>query len=366
MKIIKVDAIPFRIPMRKVVKFATGQLASVDHVLVRVHTDEGLVGEAEAPSRPMVYGETPQSIVAAVSKWLGPSIIGLDPFAISAVWQAFDKMPQNPTAKGAIDIALHDIIGKATGISCRRLLGGYAQEIEVGHILGVGEPEAVAEQALQARSAYGFSNFKLKAGLDAKKDTAVIKSVREALGPDIRLYVDCNHGYDSMTAARTLAQWEPYDLAWVEEPCPGSDRLGRERVARDTALPLMADESAINPSEVMGEILRGHCRLISIKTARTGFTQSAAIRHLCDAAAMATVVGSQGDTDLGTVASLQFACADKSTARYPAELSFMLDIKGGLLTEPPHIEGGRMRTPDGPGLGLCIDEDKLKHFRMDI
>lgn len=365
MRIATIEAIPFRIPMRTKVAFATGSLTALDHVLVRVVTDEGLVGVAEAPARPMVYGETPQSIVAAIREHLAPAAMGLDCFAVARLTEKFGRLEHNPTAKAAVNIALHDLIGQAAGVGCAQLLGGFADSVEVCHILGIGAPEEVADEALAAIEAHGFSTFKLKAGLDPQRDTAMVRAVRSAVGDSVRLTIDCNHGYDSVTAARVLPQWEEFGIGWVEEPCPGFDRLGRARVARDTRLPLMADESAPTPSAVMAEIGRGDCRFISIKTARTGYSDSARIRHLCDAAALATVVGSQGDSDLGTYASLHFACSDPSTARYPAELSFFQTAEGGLLEEPPLIAGGRMALPSGAGLGVRIDSDRLRHIRLD-
>ena len=310
--------------MRAIVSFATGSLAALDHVLVRVWSNEGICGVAEAPSRPMVYGETPQSIVAAIRDHLAPACEGLDVFDTAKIEQRFLRLEHNPTAKAAIDIALSDLMGQAAGVPCVKLLGGWTDSLEVSHILGIGAPEAVAEEAVAAREKFGFTTFKLKAGLDPVRDTAMIRQVRATLGPEIRLTVDCNHGYDSITAARVLPMWEQYDIAWVEEPAPGADRLGRARIARDTRLPLMADESAPSLATVMGEIERADCRFISIKTARTGFAQSRRIRDVCAAAGMATVIGSQGDTDVGTLSSLHFGCSHPATAKYPAELSFYL------------------------------------------
>jgi L-Ala-D/L-Glu epimerase / N-acetyl-D-glutamate racemase len=351
--------------MRATVAFATGSLCALDHVLVRVWTEDGACGVAEAPARPMVYGETPQSIVAAIRDHLGPAAEGLDCFDTAKIEQRFRFLEQNPTAKAAVEIALFDLMGQVAGVPCVKLLGAWTDSIEVSHILGLGTPAKVAEQALTDQEKYGFKAFKLKAGLDPIGDTAMIREVRRAIGPDVHLTVDCNHGFDSVTAARVLPSWEEYDITWVEEPCPGTDRLGRARVARDTRLPLMADESAPNVPAVMEEIRRGDCRFISIKTARTGFVQSGRIRDLCGAAGLATVIGSQGDSDLGTYSSLHFGCSHPATANYPAELSFFMETDGGLLTEPPRVVDGRMSCPALPGLGVQIDEDKLARYRLD-
>ena len=182
MKITKLEAIPFRMPMRETVKFATGQLSALDHVLVRVYTDEGLTGQSEAPSRPMVYGESAISIVAAVRDWFAPALAGLDPFATEQVWARLDLVEHNPTAKAAIDMALHDIIGQAAGVPLYRLLGGWSNEVNLSHILGLGTPPQVAEQAQRLIAQYGFGTLKLKAGIDPVRDTAMVRAVREEIG----------------------------------------------------------------------------------------------------------------------------------------------------------------------------------------
>jgi L-alanine-DL-glutamate epimerase-like enolase superfamily enzyme len=364
MKITKLEAIPFRMPMRETVKFATGQLSALEHVLVRVYTDEGLIGQAEAPSRPMVYGESSISIVAAVRDWFGPALVGLDPFATEQVWTRLERVEHNQTAKGAVDMALHDIIGQACGVPLYRLLGGWSNEVELSHILGLGSAQQVAEQALRLIAEHGFGTLKLKAGIDPKRDTAMVRAVREAVGPSIRLHVDVNHGYSSMVAARVVPEWEPYDIAWVEEPCPGWDVRGRELIAAATSIPIMADESCTTVAAVMDEIRRGTCRLMSIKNARTGYTQSRKIINLCEANGIVPVTGSQGDTEIGAYSSAHFHAAHRCTASGPGELSFFLDTEASLFTEPINIRDGKFTLPDTPGLGLRIDEEKLTRYRM--
>jgi len=244
MLIESVEAIPFRIPLRAKVSFASGHLTSLDHVLVRVRSRDGVVGSAEAPARPMVYGESTASIVHAVREWFGPALIGLDARDVAGRRRRLARVEQNPTAKGAVDIACHDLVARTLTMPLRHLLGGVQDRVEVSHILGIGDPQAVADEAIRLRETLGITTFKLKAGLDPSRDTALIETVRHRLGDEVRLTVDCNHGYDPQTAAATLPGWEDFGVAWVEEPCPGEVALGPSSIARSTALPLMADESA--------------------------------------------------------------------------------------------------------------------------
>lgn len=365
MKITQVEAIPFRIPMARTEYFATGAILSLDHVLVRIHTDEGLIGQAEAPPRSMIYGESVASVLHAVREWFAPSLIGLHPAEIEKAFAVLDAVEQNPAAKAAIDIALHDIVGQIAGLPLYRLLGGWTNEVELTYILGLGTPEEVAEQAQKVMAQYGIRTFKLKAGLDPDRDTAMLRAVRTSLGPTVRLYLDANHAYPSLVAAKTMKRWEEYHVAWCEEPCPVWDRGGRALIARATTIPMMADESCKSVPAVTAEIAYGHSRLISVKTGGTGYTLSNKIRILCEAHGLVPVSGSQSDSDLGAVAAAHFNAAHRSLAQTPAELTSYLDAAGGLLNEAIVIRDGKFRVPDKPGVGVTIDEKKLAGYRLD-
>lgn len=360
----RVEAIPFRIPLKSKVSFASGSLTSLDHVLVRVTSRDGVDGTAEAPARPMVYGESSASIVHAVNEWFGPAIVGLDARDQDARDARFGRVEHNSTAKGAVDIACHDLVARTLGLSMRHLLGGFADSVQVSHILGIGDPEAVAEDAIRLREQHGIGTFKLKAGIDPVRDTELIRVVRRRLGDQVRLTVDCNHGYDPQTAAVTIPAWEEHGIAWVEEPCPGQTAAGVAALALRTRLPLMADESADEVADVATKLGEGNYRFFCVKTARGGYSRNRRIVTLCEAVGAATVVGSQGDTDLGTLTSAQFSAAFSPARHYPAELTFFLEAEGGILTEPPAIVDGALRLPDGPGHGGTIDEDRLARFRI--
>ena len=114
-KIVKVEAIPFAIPYRKPLRFASGEVHVADHVLVRVHTDDGVVGTAEAPPRPYTYGETQESIVAVIDKLFAPQLVGLTLLEREAVHARLDRTVGNPAAKAAVDMAIWDALGQTAG-----------------------------------------------------------------------------------------------------------------------------------------------------------------------------------------------------------------------------------------------------------
>jgi catechol 1,2-dioxygenase len=366
MKITHIEAIPFAIPYVKALRFASGEVRCAEHVLVRVRTDSGLVGTAEAPARPYTYGETQASIKAIIDTILAPQLVGMDPFEREKAHVQLNRTVANPTAKAAIDMALWDLIGQATGTSVTKLLGGYADRMRVAHMLGFDDPDAMVSEAHRIRDTYGITTFKIKVGRHPiALDVAACRALREALGPDVELYIDGNRGWTAAEAARALAELDGIGLSFAEELCPSDDLVGRRWLVSHSRIPMFADESATRPAEVTREVLACAAAGISIKTARTGFTYSHRVLALCEGLGVDVVLGNQIDGQIGSACSVAFGAAFPLTSRRAGELSNFLDMRDDLLTEPLHIANGELRIRNSPGLGIEIDEDKLAHYRMD-
>ena len=182
MKIIKVEAIPFRIPMRKevgVLKSAVVTMDSAEHVLVSVTTDCGVVGYAEAHERPTIYGETQASITNIVNRYIGPAITGMDVCDTEKILNKIDKYGSNYTAKGATDTAVHDALAKILGLPMYKFFGGWGEpKSKAVAPISLYPPAETAEKTLAMLEKYGVKGFKLKAGLDPKRDVAAVKAVR--------------------------------------------------------------------------------------------------------------------------------------------------------------------------------------------
>jgi L-alanine-DL-glutamate epimerase-like enolase superfamily enzyme len=365
-KITDIEAIPFAIPYRKPLQFASGEVSTAAHVLVRVHTDDGLVGIAEAPPRPFTYGETQESIVAVLRTVFAPAVVGMSAFDREAIGAKLARTVANPAAKAALDMALWDVIGQALGQPVSTLLGGYTDRMRVAHMLGFAPPEAMVVEAERMRDTYGITAFKVKVGRHPiSLDVDVCRALREALGPEVELYVDGNRGWSPSEAARALRAMDDLDLTLAEELCPADDVLGRRWLVSRCPIPFVADESAIRPGEVTRELLAGSATAISIKTARTGFTTSQRVLFQCEGLGVEVVMGNQIDGQIGTLCTAAFGAAYPLTARRPGELSNFLDMRDDLLTEPLEIRSGELQVRPGAGLGITVDPDKLAHYRQD-
>jgi L-alanine-DL-glutamate epimerase-like enolase superfamily enzyme len=366
MKIERIETIPFAIPYRKPLRFASGEVHAADHVLVRVHTEDGVVGVAEAPPRPYTYGETQASIIAAVTTLFAPELVGVALTEREVVHARMDRTVGNPAAKAAVDMAIWDALGRTLDLPVTALLGGFTDRMRVSHMVGFASDEAMVAEAQRVRDTYGITTFKVKVGRrPVDLDVGACRALREALGPDVELYVDGNRGWSPSEAARALHAMADLGLTLSEELCPADDVLGRRWLTAQTPVPTVADESATTPAEVTRELLGGAATMISIKTARTGFTISQRILGQCSGMGAEVVMGNQVDGQIGTACSVAFGAAHQHSSRRAGELSNFLDMADDLLTEPLVISGGELAVRPGAGLGIEIDADKLAHYRTD-
>jgi L-Ala-D/L-Glu epimerase len=364
LRITALEAIPFAVPYRRPAGFASGTVTTADNVLVRVHTDSGLVGQAEAQPRPYTYGETQASIVHTVRATLEELLVGLNPLDTEVVSERCARIAGNQVARGAVDLAVWDLVGQVLDRPCHRLLGGYADDVTAAYMVSFGAPEEMAEDALAIHERLGVQTFKVKVGREPALDVAATRAIRDAL-PDAHLYVDANRGWSYEDALRAGDELIALGVRAIEEPISVDDRAGRRRLADRWTVPLVGDESCISLAHVDRALEEGAVRAVSIKTARTGFTESRRILDLCLARNTPVVVGSQYEGAIGATATIAFAAAFAATAGQPAEIANFLDLADDLVVCPPDIRDGRAAAPNAPGLGVEIEEERLERYRVD-
>lgn len=361
-----VETIPYSIPFDHAMTFASGAVVNADHVLLRIHTDAGAVGVADIPPRPYTYGETQASIVAVIADLFTPALLGRSPLERGAIHAELNRTIGNNAAKGGVDIALWDLIGLGLSTPVSQLLGGYASSAAVSHMLGFATPSEVLDEAQRMHDQYGIQSFKLKVGrrpLDA--DIQSFIALRAAFGPEVDIYLDANRGWSAVEASEVLRRLDGLLPSLLEEPCDAKEIMGRRRLVDQSPIPIVGDESTPTLGDAARELTSGGCNALSIKTARTGFTESQKILALAEGLGVEVVVGNQVDTQVGSVASVVFAAAHEKTTRRGAELSNFLGLSDDLLAEPLQIRGGRIAVPRVAGVGAVIDEDKLSHYRVD-
>ena len=365
MLIDKVEAIPFRIPLKVASRWgAHGNRTFQEHVLVRIYTDAGLVGTAEAVAAINVYGETQRSITHIIRDALAPMLIGRNPLDREGYQAALAAIPWNPAAKGALDIALYDVAAQACGVSLTEFLGGAPRPIQLSYLLSLSADKAFVEEAMKVHDATGMMAYKIKAGVDPDADVEHVRLLREALGKDGFIFIDANQLYTPEIAIRTINRMAEYGLAMAEEPVPVGLGTYRKKVADAIPVPLLADDSVFTLLDARRELQGGAIGVVGIKTTRTGMYDSTRILHLAEAFGIPCWVGSQGVSGVGALASAHFAAAYRNIP-FPADLTAFLRQEDDLLETPIAIRDGKMQIPTGPGIGVKISADKLKRYRLD-
>jgi L-alanine-DL-glutamate epimerase-like enolase superfamily enzyme len=358
----RVETIPFSIPYGQALGTAIGTTLAADHVLVRVTDNDGVVGVAEAIPRPAIHGESVGTVMAVYEDVIRRQVLQRSIWDRERIHGDLEAvLVGNLAAKSAFDMALYDLLGRRLGVSCHVLLGGYSDSVAVTGHLTLGDIDPLVARAVEQNETYGISAFKVKVGLQLDRDIALLTRLRATL-PTAMIRADANHAYTELEATRFVEATADLGLAWFEEPTSGDQVIGRERLAQLPAMHILADESTTSPATVAKEVLAGRAHAISIKVPRSGYTESDRIRIFCEMTGTEVLIGTQGETGLGTLTSLAYAAAHESTSRNPTELSTFYDLKDDLLVEPLEVKDGRIFVPTLPGNGARLDEEKLRHY----
>ncbi len=383
MKITRLEAMVVSLPARRVHPMSFGGERLGKYVILQVHTDEGITGLGEATVLPQwggdhgrYFGETPPTTVVLLQELFGPAIVGMDPLAIEAVHQKLARTAKGyPYAKAAIDMALHDIAGKALGVPVYQLLGGLVRpEIPIAHSLGIIELETMLQEATTAVSE-GIKTIKIKIGIDPERDVAVVREVRRAVGPGIRIVLDANQGYATpKVAIRTLRRLEECEIRYCEQPVEGLHQMAQVAAATDIAI--MADESAWNCYDVLEIARLKAADMISVYTTKPGgLVPGKKVAAVAEAAGFPCNVNGSAETGVGNAANLHLAastpCISESCVLPVTTLKgrdqtrlagkFYLD---DIVTEPFEYRNGCLVVPDRPGLGIELDPVKIAEHRV--
>lgn len=365
MTIAAIEAIPFRLRPKHTIRFANGSVGETIHVLIRIRTDDGLVGVGEASPRSMTYGDSWPGVVHTVTELVAPQWLGKDERRIEARHDELRELRGNHTARAALDTALHDLVAQRAGVPVATLLGGFAERVRASHLLSLAEPAAMAAEAGELSATMGIRSFKVKTGLAPTSDVERVVAVSEAVGEGGLVYIDANHGWRAHEALEVMRALEKRGVkpAWLEEPNPADDVVGRRWLAERIDVPVVGDESTIDLVTAATQLRDGLCHWVALKAPRTGFRVARQIVGLARGMGAEVVVGSQIEGALGALANLHLAAAWPETSRMPAEVTSGHAFATDLI-DPLPVNDGWMQVPDAPGLGVTIDEARLDELRV--
>ena len=368
MKIKRVEPIAVSFPMKKPVFMAGVEIRQADNVLVRIEADNAVVGWGEAASAPTMTGETVESMMAAVA-YLTAAVEGRPAEDIAGTVAAMaTRMYANQAAKAAIEMALHDMVGRATGRPAHALLGGKQRSrMAILGVISTGELASDLREA-ERKKADGYSAFKIKVGIDKPLiDGERTRRVCEILGREALISSDANQGWSADEAVQYVRAVADAGLDFFEQPVHADDIDGMAAVAAAAAdIAIGADESIHSLADIRRHHERGAARGVSLKTIKLGGMRAVMeAGRLCDRLGLNVNVSTKtGESSIACAAATHIAAALPQIA-WGLTLSNE-GLSDDATARPIRIERGHVEVSDRPGLGIDVDEDRVRRYRRDV
>lgn len=322
------------------------------------------------------FGESVFIARTVIERYLAPAVRGARAANIVDLHARMDLAIKGyPYAKAAVEMAAYDLAAVQLGVPVHMLLGGAVRtRIPITHSLGLISLEEAEREAAKVVEE-GIRTIKIKVGIDPERDVAVVKRVRDAVGPVPDLCIDANQGYATPgDAIRTYRRMEPCRIKYFEQPVHGIDRVAE--VARAIDAPVMADESAWNAHDAIEIAEKRAAQIVSIYTTKPGgLYRAMQVAAVCRAAGIVCNVNGSIETGVGNLANIQLAAAAE-----PVTLSCVIPVstpaqaqrgqlagiyyKDDLLAEPMILDEGALTLPMAPGMGMRLDHDKIKRYTV--
>ncbi len=336
------------------------------YVLVKIHTDKGIIGMGDAPTDAV---ETLETVKFTIDRYMAPKLIGLNPFDIERNNDIVSLRKNGRLiahhASAAINYALYDILGKALDVPLYTLLGGlYRIKVLASVEVPGGPPEEMAAHSLEYYK-QGIRGIKAKVGTDPDRDARALKAIREACGDNISLRADANQQYTVQEAIRLCRLAGEYDvgLEILEQPTASTDFEGAERIVRAVDVPVEADEAADSLYEVYQLLKSDACDIINTKCSKaggiSGVKKWAAV---AEAARKTIVIGTEYGLGSIVASKVHLGCAIKNADPI---VEFTEIVLHDLLTKKTlELKDGYIHVPTGPGVGWEFDPNKIEKYTV--
>jgi muconate cycloisomerase len=383
MKIVEIETITIQLPGRMEYSWRSLRVPIGRCVILKLTTDEGIVGLGEAPAilswggeHGRYYGEDPEIVTYLVNERLSSFLIGADPFDIRRLMSEMDiNVRGYPYTKAMIECAMLDIMGRKLKVPVYQLLGGAMRdEISICHSIGIASPDDAARLAADV-VADGIRWLQIKVPGEPDADLAIVKAIRKEVGDGISIFPDINRGYRNIKSAINVinAMHGEANICAVEQPAEGSDAMAA--ITRAVDVPVIIDEGCWSPQDASEVVKRGSADVISIYfTKASGLYRSMQIGAIAHAAGLPVNVNGSLEGGVGNAANLHLAAALEGEV-LPGVITIntlegreQTKVGGAfytddVITEPFEYADGCLKFPTGPGLGVELDPEKMERYR---
>lgn len=363
-RLARVDACLIAVPLRQPMKMSGETITHAHNLLIRLEASDGTVGWGEASSAPTMTGDTPESLLAAAAI-IRAAVQGADLRFRPAIMERIGRVLYgNMGAKSAFELALLDLIGRLHGIAAVQLLGGCRRAaVEPMWLIG---NATIAEDVgdAEARRREGFRSFKLKIGSKAiTDDIEAAHQVRKALGPEARLCADANGGLTLEAARRFVTEAAAANIQFLEQPLSPHAIGGMAALQALGIMPIGADEGIHSVEDVEANAARGAIAGLSLKLIKLGGASPLlhVARRAHELGLSINIAGKVAETSLASAATAQIACAVENVD-WGISLS-QVYLADDVVRQPLAMIDGVIALPDGPGLGVEVDEAAVRRLQ---
>lgn len=367
MKIERVEVFGVAVPLVGEYKASHISLSTQTSAVVRITGSGGAIGLGNVDPILGYSEETIGETLHALRTKFAPLVMGLDPMNIHVVLQRIGAaVPNYLDAKAAIEMACVDLTARALGVPVHAYLGGAVKDTLLFNAwIGILPPDKAAAETAGWQKR-GFRSAKIKVGGNIEADRDRIKAVREAVGPEFKLRIDANEGYDADTSIKLARMVAPFDLQLFEQPVPADDLAGMVRVRREAAgIPIMADESVLDHASLIRIIQAGAADLVKVKVMKQGgIFNTRRMIATAEAAGIRCVLGHGFGLGINTMAEIMLAATSHNVID-GLECVGPLKTSDDIVTHKLDLGSGSISLPAGPGLGVTLDQAKLERYRFD-
>ena len=334
-----------------------------DFVICKLVADDGSIGLGEAFVWLPETGVSPEQLIAIIKQALGKYVLGESPFNIERIRHRMDSnVARSDVAKGLLDMACYDMMGRIGGRSALDFMGGRALDsVPLAALIPLMDADSMVGYAENFHSE-GIGTMRVKLGESIQRDVRIMERMRSTFGDNVRLRVDYNQAYAPAEAVRAIKAIEPFGIDFAEQPVQATDYVGMAHVQSRVDIPLMAHEGCFSLQDIvtLGEL--GAIGVVGINSERPGgVTNALRAINYAEQRGMGAVIHNQ---TLGIASAMQIhvAAAKHHSLGHATELFGHVMLEDDLIAQPIDYSGGAASVPTGPGWGVELDEDALKKY----
>ena len=359
-------SIPFAQPYR--LSKIYGTLENARAVIVKLHTDEGIVGLGEADPMNPFTEETTATVMVVLRDIVAPHLLGTDPARISRIEHRLDQVLHgNLLARGAVNMALYDILGKVHGMPACDFLGGKQHDrLPLLGPIGSGSPQEDAD-SIEALIAQGYRTVMIKMGaLPVPEEIERMRAAAEAFGSRIKIIADANQGWQFKEALEFIEGVRQFAPDMIEQPVSRTDTAGMKKLRERSLCLLSADESLVTVADAAALIRSEAADVFSIKVSKNGgLSKALMIAKTAEAFGMRCLMNSMLEFGITQAASLQLGCTLNNLLECGHAYMSVLRMSDDITDFGKNISDAVVKVPEAPGLGVEIDDDKLRAYTRE-